>query len=223
MSSATFERVVSVCTVRDQETWKVASSRITQFIAAKEYQVVVPDHEVALFQKISGPSFCVLPESTLVGSLKERLRDILPLENQDRVGWYLQQFIKIAAAKAPPSNGSKDGLVLIWDADTVPLKQLRFIDDLGKVMYYEGSELHQPYFDFIKRAFGLKKNVNFHLLPNVFLRKLHGWMNFVVILKIQRALTGWSQSFFILTQSSQQALVNTSLWGRIFGNIIQIR
>jgi hypothetical protein len=204
VSSAAFERVVSVCTARDQETWKVASSRITQCIAAKEYQVIVPDHEVALFQKISGPSYRVLPESTVVGSLKERLRTILPLENQDRVGWYLQQFIKIAAARAPASNGSKDGLVLIWDADTVPLKQLRFINDLGRLMYYQGSELHQPYFDFIKRAFGLNKKCQFSFIAQCFPAKIAWVDKFCADLENSTGLD-WMESILFYLDPAQPA------------------
>jgi hypothetical protein len=79
----------------------------------------------------------------------------------------LQQFIKISAAK----DSIKDAVVLIWDADTVPIKKIDFITQDGKLIYYKGVEHHQPYFDFIYRLLGLEKKVDFSFIAQCFALK----------------------------------------------------
>lgn len=55
-----------------------------------------------------------------------------------RTGWYFQQFLKYAYAFK-----CKDDYYLTWDSDTIPLKQIRFLDDVGK-----------PYLDYVPLPYG---------------------------------------------------------------------
>lgn len=146
-------RIVSVCSKKDIETWSVACAQIVKYIAANEYWIVVPDSEVEEFKSITCKPYQVLPESSYVGSLKDRLKSLLPTQNHDRVGWYLQQFIKIAAAKDLPIDSDPNQIVLIWDADTIPLKSLYFSNQQGQVTFYRGHERHPPYFALIRKLF----------------------------------------------------------------------
>jgi hypothetical protein len=152
--------VISVCSSKDIDAWTVAAKRVVQYIKADSYLVIVPDKEVKLFSKVTCAPYQVNPESDYVGNAKERISQKLDAANQHRVGWYLQQFVKISAILA-----RKDGdVVLIWDADTVPLKPLEFIDANGQLAYYRGEEFRKSYFDFLERALGLKRTQTFSFI-----------------------------------------------------------
>jgi hypothetical protein len=158
-SSKIFQ-VISVCSSKDIDVWTVAAKHVIQFIDADSYLVIVPDKEVELFSAVTCEPYQVKPESDYVGNAKERISQKLDAANQHRVGWYLQQFVKISAVLA-----RNDGdVVLIWDADTVPLKPLEFIDANGQLVYYRGEEFRKSYFDFLERALGLKRTQTFSFI-----------------------------------------------------------
>ena len=166
--TGSIDEVISVCSAKDLEVWTVASKNIVQFIPAARYTVIVPDSQVDLFSSVTGAPYQVKPESSFVGNAKERIAQTLSAENQDRVGWYLQQFVKISAILA---HDDQD-IVLIWDADTVPLKSLEFIDQNGRLIYYKGSEFRKSYFEFIERALGLKRDQDFSFIAQSLVAKV---------------------------------------------------
>ena len=153
----TLAEVISVCSAKDIDVWTVASRHILRFIKAERYIVIVPDRELDLFLRVTCAPYQVKPESQFVGNAKDKIIQKLDKNNQHRVGWYLQQFVKIAAVL----ENDPASTVLIWDADTVPLKTLEFIDAQGKLMYYQGEEYRKSYFDFIELALGLKRTQDF--------------------------------------------------------------
>ncbi|MEO5341302.1 MAG: DUF6492 family protein [Magnetococcus sp. MYC-9] len=165
-------KVVSVCCYRDGGVWQRASREIVRRIAATSYEVLVPDHEVALFQAITAAPFAVVEESRYLGG-----RSLAWLEGQiphgrGRPGWYLQQFLKIEAAR----RGRAEEVVLIWDADTIPLKPLHFTDRHGRLSYYMGDEHHLPYFQTIQKLLDLEKIVDFSFIAQCFPVR-SGWAN----------------------------------------------
>ena len=166
--TTSIDEVISVCSAKDLDVWTVASKNIVQFIPAARYTVIVPDSQVDLFASVTCAPYQVKPESSFVGNIKERIAQTLSAENQDRVGWYLQQFVKISAILA---HDDQD-IVLIWDADTVPLKSLEFIDQNGRLIYYKGSEFRKSYFEFIERALGLKRNQDFSFIAQSLVAKV---------------------------------------------------
>jgi len=196
-------RVVSVCSKKDIETWSVACRHIVKFIDANEYLIVVPDAEVDEFKSVTCSPYKVLPETSYVGDLKGRIQTLLPIENHDRIGWYLQQFIKIAAAKRAPVDGNTEAVILIWDADTIPLKQLKFVNDDGKLIYYQGSEQHQPYFEFIEKAFGLKRKCEFSFIAQCFPAKISWVQSFCNALESKGH--DWVESIILNLDQSQRA------------------
>ena len=152
--------VISVCSAKDIDVWTVASKHVVEFIKAERYTVIVPDRELELFLSVTSAPYQVKPESQFVGNAKDKIIQKLDINNQDRVGWYLQQFVKIAAVL----ENNLDSTVLIWDADTVPLKPLEFINPQGKLMYYQGEEYRTSYFDFIELALGLQRTQSFSFI-----------------------------------------------------------
>jgi FkbM family methyltransferase len=177
-STKEIKTLISVCSIKDLEVWKLASKFIVQNIKSKNYIVIVPDNEIKLFTKNTNKKFQVKPESLFVGKLKEILKKKLPNKNQDRLGWYLQQFIKFAAIKNATKGNLDDDIILIWDADTIPLKKMNFIDSNNKIIYYTGKENHKFYFNFIKKFLGLDKIVKFSFIAQCFPIKVIWIKNF---------------------------------------------
>lgn|GEM_PF-3046996 len=104
----------------------------------------MPDRECALFVKASPTAFSVVPETNYLGHRTlDWVRSRLDSKLFSRSGWFLQQFIKIEAAR----HGASHDATLIWDADTIPLKPLEFIDEAGRFIHYTGQFLHPPHFE----------------------------------------------------------------------------
>lgn len=164
MISQKINKLISVCTLKDKETWKISHEFIIKNIDAVNYIVIVPDHEVAEFKTITASPFVVIPESGYLGNLKDQLSVLLPPSRSHQLGWYLQQILKLQAVKDLPKNE----VALIWDADTVPICPLRFITAENKILYYVGDENHLPYFDCIKRLLGIEKIASFSFIAQCF-------------------------------------------------------
>ena len=158
------DKVISVCSTKDINTWEIASDYIVKYIAARRYTVIVPDSQVREFENKTNSRYEVIPESDLIGKLKNRIEHKVPENQSGRVGWYLQQFIKLFAL----SKLKDEDVALIWDADTVPLKALEFISDDGKLRYYIGNENHAPYFDFISKLLDVHKKQEFSFIAQCF-------------------------------------------------------
>lgn len=153
--------------MRDAQTWKIASTYIVRNIAAKHYKVYVPDAEVDLFKDISTAPFQVIGESIYTNQFASEIKGRLSKKVVGQFGWYLQQLIKIAAVKdCHPSE-----TVLIWDADTIPLRLLTFVDKQGRLQYYQGYEYHHPYFETVMRLLHLSKKVRFSFIAQCFVMK----------------------------------------------------
>ena len=166
-SKEKIDQIISICCARDAIVWKIASMYITKNIDSVHYKVIVPDNEVDLFKKISSKPFEVLGESIYTERFADEIKKRLSKKISGQFGWYLQQFIKLSAAAC----SQKNEVVLIWDADTIPLKKLVFIDKRGQLNYYQGTEHHQPYFETIERLLGLSKKVNFSFIAQCFVMK----------------------------------------------------
>jgi hypothetical protein len=158
------DQIICVCCARDAIVWKIASMYITKNIDSVHYKVIVPDNEVELFKKISSKPFEILGESVYTKRFASEIKKRLSNKISGQFGWYLQQFIKLSAVAGCKAHE----IVLIWDADTVPLKKLVFIDEQGRLNYYRGTEHHQPYFETIERLLHLSKKVNFSFIAQCF-------------------------------------------------------
>ncbi len=85
------------------------------------------------------------------------------------VGWYYQQFLKIAFAL---SNYCDTDFYLSWDSDTLPLRKMSFFDEYGKPYFTMKTEHHAPYFVAIERLFGITKtNSRSYIAENMLFNK----------------------------------------------------
>ena len=150
-----FDKVISVCEKKDIEVWKVASEQLIKKIKSKKYIVIVPQSEIRLFRSASPSEYEVVDENKYTTNFLHRL-EIHKKSSKSNIGWYIQQFIKLSAL----SEFGEDEIALIWDADTVPLKNIEFEKD-GKIVFYKGKEYHKPYFETIKKILNLEKQNNY--------------------------------------------------------------
>lgn len=103
----------------------------------------------------------VIDESDIIGKdsllvLKLALANKFP----ERFGWYLQQFLKMQFSRTKYCE--KD--YLIWDADTILLKEISFIVD-DKVVFTKGAEKpNKPYFENFSKLTGFSPVFDFSMI-----------------------------------------------------------
>lgn len=147
-----FETTISTCEAKDLATWKVSMPACLSNISSKQHVTIVPDHQKMIFE-----SAFQHPCSKVIGE-RELAKPILDFfhhnfnGDQNRRGWYLQQFLKLEAVR----QYSQHGDVLIWDSDTIPLRKLSFRNG-NQFFAYRGKDWHLPYFMAIERAFSMQK------------------------------------------------------------------
>ena len=133
--------LITTCAGKDMNTWKVAAAKIIKYISCDEYIVVVPEQDFKLFKRFTPSKFEIVSESEFCPSLKDRLIKSLPTKYRNRIGWYLQQIIKLKLLETYQNRE----YIIIWDADTIPTKKLNFFEN-SKVNIYLGKEYNKEYF-----------------------------------------------------------------------------
>ncbi len=152
--SAAARAVVIVTCERDLGLNRLSVPEVIAHIAADEYQVIVPDGEVACFRTALPSRVSVIPESSLLfGWTLPQIARGLPPSMTVRAGWYLQQILKIQALAALPTRSR----AIIWDGDTIPLRPPVFTDSEDRIGFYAGTERHAPYFATIERLLGIER------------------------------------------------------------------
>lgn len=126
-----FDKVISICSRKDLEVWRVASPQIIEKLKGKKYIVIVPQSEISLFQNASPSQYEVVDENKYTKNFLHRF-EIHEKISKSTIGWYIQQFLKLSAL----SEIDEDEIALIWDADTVPLKNIEFEKD-GKIVFLQ--------------------------------------------------------------------------------------
>ena len=146
--------VITCCTSRDLETWCVSSKYIRKFIDAKIYVTSVPDADKYVFDRKNQANFEIVNDSSILNDREFQTINESQISFARR-GWYIQQLIKLKLAKQYSELGFN---VVIWDADTIPIQQIRFFDG-DKINLFSSSEFHPPYFETIEKLLGLKKTL----------------------------------------------------------------
>ena len=152
-------KVISMCHKPHAEVWKLTSDLMPNFLQADEFIVYVPDDEVSFFLEITNPKIRILSQSALGIGYKERLLNAIDATgNSVRFGWYLQQFYKIEALLKHSVDAD---ILVILDADCIPLRKIPLVDDASRILYLNlSTEFHKPYFECIDRLLGLKRVQN---------------------------------------------------------------
>ena len=70
--------------------------------------------------------------------------------DESRIGWYYQQVLKISFAIM---QKEKNQLLVMWDADTIPLSYIQFTEGISYKRYGSLIERHDQYYITIKQIF----------------------------------------------------------------------
>lgn len=154
-------QVVTVCRARDLPILEMAAQALPRLIPFRDLRVVVPDADYRQIQRALGGGAQVISERSFVPRMSiDELRGFTGPGFPKMAGWYYQQFIKLQFAFLEQENDH----YLIWDADTVPLRPMRFFDEQGRMLLTRAEESHQPYFETYRRLFGSEANREFSFI-----------------------------------------------------------
>jgi FkbM family methyltransferase len=145
--------VISVADLKSLDAWELTGKELLRRLRSRDYWVIVPDKQLEVFREKTPSQIQVIPESLFTSEFSSKLDDAKGKVLPERRGWYLQQLIKLAAI----NRAKKLDRVIIWDADTVPLNDIRLFDIHGTCQYYRGYDYHLPYFENIDRLLGIDK------------------------------------------------------------------
>lgn len=169
-----FAATISTCHAKDLPVWKKSTEACMRRLSSGLHVTIVPDAQLEQFDaEFNHPNLKIVGEKEFAPAIVEFF-DLNFNGRPARRGWYLQQFLKLEGVRQYTDFGD----VLIWDADTVPLKELRFRTG-NQFLAYRGSENHLPYFMAIERAFGFQKQDRFSFIAQSFPVRSH-----------------WARSFF---------------------------
>ena len=126
-------------------------------------------------------------EKTLIDI--EKVKQLIKNRNKfaaKRSGWYMQQFLKMQYCKI-----SQDKYYLIWDSDTIPVKDVKMFNSYGKPFFDIKTEYHEPYFITIKKIFPqLEKKCNYSFISEHMLIKTEIMKNLINRIEINNKLSG---------------------------------
>lgn len=80
--------------------------------------------------------------------------------NPQRSGWYFQQFLKLCYSLNPLAGD----YYLVWDADTIPLRPMKFFGEAGKVIFETSGEYNASYFFTMQKLIGKGKTYGYSFI-----------------------------------------------------------
>ena len=103
-------------------------------------------------------------DGILEGLTVALVRDLLRSRGSDagRAGWYFKQLAIFAYAARPEAADH----YLVWDADTLPLREMSFFDSDGRVVFDVAPDLHAPYFETMKTMIGIERQVDYSFISD---------------------------------------------------------
>lgn len=142
--------LISCCIARDLDIWSYSSAALRLKVRADKFITVVPRKDKYKFETQNNEKFKIVCDEEVLSERQYRhIASKFP--NKDDFGWYLQQFIKLEMMRKYAIEGYN---VIIWDADTIPLKSITFFKK-NQLHLFKGNEHNQPYFDTIYKILGI--------------------------------------------------------------------
>jgi hypothetical protein len=184
-------RVISICSLKHKDVWKLTSHLLPNFVPADKYVVYVPANEIEKFHEITNPRVEVLSQGLLGEKYALPLKEILGNSgNILRYGWYLQQFFKIEALLQ-----AKEDQLVIWDADCVPVARIPLFDEKERPIYMStASEYNEEYFSMIERLLGVSKIESMSFVIPGFPMKREWARSFIQDIELAHQGKSWSEA-----------------------------
>jgi hypothetical protein len=132
-----------------------------RYYPESNFFIICPDKDSIVFQdkfkKI--PNVKIVLESTILPfvefeSVVNSLLATSPFNLNPKVSlkWYYQQILKLSFLLLHDQTTANP--MVMWDADTIPLKKIRFFqNELHSCLYGSRSEFHSPYFETLRLIF----------------------------------------------------------------------
>ena len=141
---------------------------LMQYVMPRRIYVITSKDNFHSFERLQkNYPIITLDENNLIPAVNlQSIEEFIENEGQDRkrAGWYFQQFLKMSACFLP---GISD-YYLIWDADTIMLNHIRFLNDKNQILIKPSSEYHPPYFETYNRLLGKTRSVKFSFISEHF-------------------------------------------------------
>jgi hypothetical protein len=154
-------QIVSACISRDLPIYRFTCESLRKHLPGAEVHLITRGEDFNQFRNACGSDITLWNEAEILPEIS--MSDIrrLPLPFMPHgAGWYFQQFLKFAFHR----SSSNEDNYLIWDADTVLLRPLEFIDPDGRAIYTKANEHHRPYFETFQALFGVDAKREFSFI-----------------------------------------------------------
>lgn len=217
-----FDAVVCVGPHKVQ-TARLALRSLRLFACPRRIYVLVSRRFFAALSPLTAedPSVILLDEDTFMEetSLSDLNAYFTKRVNNTRgSGWYLQQFLKMAACRMPDVAP----YYLIWDSDTIMLQAVEFFDTQGRVLVNPKEEHHRPYFELTKKLLGFDRSVSFSFISEHFMVNA-GHMRELLQLIETQASEAKNWVYAILDQITSGNLKNSGFSEfETYGNFLQV-
>jgi|SRR5579863_1285205 len=143
--------VVTPCRARNLPVLALAYEKMRALFPFKRLHVITARRNFRRFERVLGTEVALVDEDTMIPGMTLDSLKVIPQPFLARgPGWYFQQLLKFQFAFIEP----EDDYYLIWDADTVPLRPMRFFDESGRMLFAIVDPLHQPYFATYEKLLG---------------------------------------------------------------------
>jgi len=158
-----------ICAIeRDIPTLEIGLSYMRKYLCPKRIVIITPRacHPVlaSLRNKIgTACELILIDEDLLVEGLNNAyVRSLLVARgaNPQRSGWYFQQFLKLCYSLNPAASD----YYLVWDADTIPLRPMRFLGETGRVIFERSEEYNASYFLTLQKLIGKGKTYDYSFI-----------------------------------------------------------
>ncbi len=179
---------LNICQVSLKGNIPTINENISQF--EKYYSnlkifIICPKKQKKYFEKNITYKFCKIINEEDIISIKEFKKisnkyfkkNSYYKEIQNRLSWYYQQILKLSFLIKFTSTNKEQ--ILMWDADTILIKNFKFFENGKSIKYGTTSEFHRAYFLTNKNI--LKKLPNYYLaFTNQFIALTPAESNFLI-------------------------------------------
>lgn len=156
---------VTVSLIKDLEAVYSSICKFNKLYKISQYVVIVPKEDINSFQlKLYNFKNIKILSEDIVCDKKQFLFlcDYFLKKKKNyssfRKSWYYQQILKLSYVL--DKKYLSDNNLVIWDADTVPIKKIKFFDKNNQpYIYGSGYEYHYPYFVTIKKLLGVESSL----------------------------------------------------------------
>lgn len=130
---------------------------IYHFLKPKKIVLISGRDALPQINQMKLPYIKFLDEDSIAPSLSfKKIETLIHLRcrHTKRAGWYFQQFLKMAYAEI-----CEEKWYMVWDVDTIPLRELPFFTEEGTGILDIKSEYHKPYFQTMKKLLDINKTI----------------------------------------------------------------